>query len=235
MLSEHVHHIVNITNADAQVDNPHAARSALNTLKSQRLQKQAPDLAPSPAAASPPLHDTLPASGGPIDPPQLSDPSQATSPPQPRVASQGRDPSQPAAHGLPVMGSMLTSADDLLDRSKAPAAVSSDMPPVEDTVLDPMDESLALDRHAAAAKAQAGAQIDRRTSLASVQDTMDSDLAENGQQEAGDDDTLIRQAVEDDKAGAECSSPALAEDDDEMLLRSLLAEEEPAVQSRCKP
>ena len=223
-----------------QVDIPHAARSALDTLRSQRLQKQAstPNLGPSPAAASPPLYDTLPASGGPNDPSQLSDHSQGRSCSPPGITSQGRDPSQPAVHALPAVEKTLVDAGDLLDHSKGPKGGSvSDMPPLEDTMMDPMNEVLAMDKHAASAKARTGGEIDSRTLLAPVQDTVDSGLAGDSQLEAGDDEKLIRQAVENEKAGDERSSPAPAEDDDEVLLQSLLAEEEPqpaaAVQIRC--
>ena len=204
------------------MDIPHAARSALDILRTKRLQKHSsrPTLASSPTAASPPLHDTLPNSEAPRDPSQ------------PRgVSAPIEKAPQPAELDMPPMDSTLPNIT--LEHSDGVLESEPDMPPLDDTALDAV---AATNIHSAEHAPQIGKQTGGKTLPAPLYDTLDPGMTlgprDGEQEEVGDDEMLIRQAVNDESAGAVHSSPTPGQDDDEALLQSLLEEEEMA-QLRC--
>ena len=192
----------------AQVDIPHAARSALDTLRLQRLQKQAAVLthATSPKATQPPLHDTLQASEAPGTFSQGMDPSEtaragetsqqtellrprgppgAGHPSQPQAPSLHEAPSCPEApvqdssSHLPPMESFLMSSSGVADASISSEAEPSSAPPLKDTMLDSVDSFTSTIMQAASHRLQTAAAAETGTAAAPVQ----NDAAAN--EEAG--------------------------------------------------
>ena len=206
----------------AQVDIPHAARSALDVLRAQRLQKHSahPTAASSPMLSSPPLHDTL----APSEPP--SNPSQAK---ERSKLSPIRD-TQPSGLDMPPVNSTLPSST-LQGPSSGASESQPDMAPLDDTALDGSATDMQSDEHAP----QVGKEKGGNTSSALLYDTLHPGmtLGQAGSRHE-EDEMLIRQAVSDESAGAGHASPTPGQnDDDEALLHSLLEEEETAQLTSC--
>lgn len=111
-----------------------------------------------------------------------------------------------------------------------------DMPPLDDTAFD----GPATDMHPAGRASDTRKQTGGKTASVQLYDTLDPGmtLGQGGseQEEGGDDEMLIRQAMSNDSAGVTMShaSPAPVEDDnDEALLHSFLEEEEAAQLAGC--
>ncbi|KAL3161372.1 hypothetical protein ABBQ32_010265 [Trebouxia sp. C0010 RCD-2024] len=192
-----------------QVDLPHAARSALDILTAQRLQKHfsRPAPAASPTLAFPPLQDTLPLSEPPSDPSQSRDSSPSQGPPQPSEIDVP-----------PVDSTMPSSAMDL---SSGGLESEPNMPPLNDTAVDFMDTTdMQSAEHAPQVRRETGGKA-----LLHEGHGMPAGRAGSIQEEVGGDELLMQQVVDEELAGAGHSSPAPGQDDDdEALLHSLLNE-----------
>lgn len=208
---------------DAQVEIPHAARSALDALRAERLQKHSAAV-PSPMLASPPLHDTLPPSEPPGDP---SQPEGGADPSPPK------EPLQPSGLDMPPVSNTLPNS---IPEGPSHGALEAqhDVPSSNDMEM----HSKGLDMQAAEQAAHLGKETSGKTAAAAaaapMYDTLDLDPSmtlgqvgsEQEEEEVGDDEMLIRQAVSDEAAGAGRTSPCPGQDDDdEALLQSLLEEE----------
>lgn len=195
---------------DAQVDIPHAARSALDILRSQRLQKHSsrPAVPFSPTGGPPPLQDTLPLSESPRDPFQAKD------------SSPVRDPLQPSHVDMPPMDNTLPPS--ALDSRNRVLESEPGMPPLDDTAVDSRTTG---DIQSTECASPLGTEAGGKTVLHEVCG-MRADQAGNGHEEVGDDELLLKQAVAEELLGAGRSSPApVQDDDDEALLHSLIDEE----------
>lgn len=200
------------------MDLPNAARSALNVLRAQRLQKHSscPTAASSPVVASPPLHGTLPS----------SEPS--GHPSQPKEGSSLppiRDMQQPSGLDMPPVNSTLPNVT-FEGLSNGSSESQPDMPPLDDTAFDGSATDMHPTRHAS----EISKQTSGKTPSAPLYDTLDPGMAlgQEGseKEEVGDDEMLIRQAVSNKSAEVGHASPTPGQDDDdEALLHSLLAEE----------
>ncbi|KAL0032107.1 hypothetical protein WJX77_005423 [Trebouxia sp. C0004] len=189
-----------------QVDIPNAARSALDTLKQQRLQRQAlasTAAAPKPSTLSmlPPVEDTLPPSWAPADSDRNPAPLEST---MLTFADQvdGNSVRGRAMGSPPVTVAVLMSSDDDQNQTKTCRDAGRSHVTAETTVPMPMDQPQGSSKDA------------------SVTDTLINSRDED------EDATLIRQAVESQEHGDVASSPALDQEDDDALLQGLLAEEE---------
>lgn len=168
--------------------------------------------------ASPPLHDTLPPSEPPMDPSQ----SQGGAAPSPT-----RDPLPPSGLDMPPVGNTLPNSVSE-GPSHAASEAEHDVPSSSDMEIG----GEATDMQAAEQAAQTGHATSGKTPAAAaapMSDTLDpsvtlGQVGSEQEEEVGDDEMLIRQAVSDEAAGAGRSSPG-QDDDDEALLQSLLEEE----------
>lgn len=218
----------------AQVDIPNAARSALDTLKQQRLQRQAlasTAAAPKPSTLSllPPLEDTLPPSLAPADSDGNPAPLENT---VPTFADQldGDSTRELATGCAPVTAAVLMSSVDEQNQTKAGRDARRSEVTAEGNVPMPVDQPLGSSKDAPVADTLIDSQKPHDSLVEStpLADTLDTESAAAGKidQDADENETLIRQAVESQVHGDVANSPALDQEDDNALLQGLLAEEE---------
>ncbi len=218
----------------AQVDIPNAARSALDTLKQQRLQRQAlasTAAAPKPSTLSllPPLEDTLPPSLAPADIDRNPAPLENT---VPTFANQldGNSTRSLAMGSAPVTAAVLMSSDDDQNKTKAGRDAGRSKVTEEGTLPVLVDQPLGSSKDAPVTDTLIDSQKPRDSLVESapLADTLDTERTAAGKidQDEDEDETLIRQAVESQVCGEVASSPALDQEDDDALLQGLLAEEE---------
>ena len=216
----------------AQVDIPNAARSALDTLKQQRLQRQAlpsTAAAPKPSTLSmlPPVDDTLPPSLAPADIDRNPAPLEST---VPTFADQldGNSTRSLAMGSAPVKAAVLMPSDDDQNETKAGRDAGRREVTGEDTL--PVDQPQGSSKDAPVTDTLIDSQKPRDSLVESapLADTLHTERAAAGKidQDEDEDETLIRQAVESQVCGEVASSPALDQEDDDALLQGLLAEEE---------
>ena len=214
----------------AQVDIPNAARSALDTLKQQRLQRQAfTAAAPKPSTLSmlPPVEDTLPPSLAAAD-------NDANPAPLENIVPTFGDQLDGDSTRDLVMGSppvtaavLMSSADDQNEtgrdarRSKVTA---------EGTLAMPVDQPQGSSKGAPITDTLTDSQEphDSLVKSAPLADSLYTQRPAAGKidQDEDEDETLIRQAVEFQVHEDVANSPAFDQEDDDALLQGLLAEEE---------
>jgi hypothetical protein len=217
----------------AQVDIPNSARSALDTLKQQRLQRQAlasTAAAPKPSTLSmlPPVEDTLPPSLAPADSDRDPAPLEST------ISTSADQLDGDSTRGL-AMGSapvtaavfMSSAADDQNQTTTGRDAERSEVT-AEGTLPMPVDQPQGSSKDAPVTDTLTDSQEphDSLVESAPLADTLPTERAAAGKIDMDEDETLIRQAVESQVHGDVASSPALDQEDDDALLQGLLAEEE---------
>ena len=217
----------------AQVDIPNSARSALDTLKQQRLQRQAlasTAAAPKPSTLSmlPPVEDTLPPSLAPADSERDPAPLEST------ISTSADQLDGDSTRGL-AMGSapvtaavfMSSAADDQNQTTTGRDAERSEVT-AEGTLPMPVDQPQGSSKDAPVTDTLTDSQEphDSLVESAPLADTLPTERAAAGKIDMDEDETLIRQAVESQVHGDVASSPALDQEDDDALLQGLLAEEE---------
>ncbi len=216
----------------AQVDIPNAARSALDTLKQQRLQRQAlasTAAAPKPSTLSmlPPVEDTLPPSLAPADSDRNPAPLENT---VPSFADQldGNSTRGLAMGSPPVTAAGLMSSNDDQNQTKAGRYAGRSKMTAEGTL--PVDQPQGSSKGAPVTDTLTDLQEphDSLMESAPLADTLNTERAAAGKidQDEDEDETLIRQAVESQVHGDVANSPALDQEDDDALWQGLLAEQE---------
>ncbi len=218
----------------AQVDIPSAARSALDTLKQQRLQRQSlafTAAAPKPSTLSmlPPVEDTLPPSMPSADSDRNPAPLEST------VTTFADQLDGDSTRGLamgspPVTAAVLMSSDDDQNQTKAGRDAGRSEMTGEGTFPMPVDQPQGSSKDAPVTDTLTDSQEphDSLVESAPLADTLSTERAAAGKigQDEDEDETLIRQAVESQVHGDVASSSALDQEGDDALLQGLLAEEE---------
>ena len=216
----------------AQVDIPNAARTALDTLKQQRLQRQAlasTTAAPKPSTLSmlPPVEDTLPPSLAPADSDRNPAPLEST---VTTFADQldGDSTRDLAVGSSPVTAAVLMSSVDDQNQTKTGRDAGRSEVTAEGTLLMPVDQPQGSSRDAPVTDTLNDSQEPRDSLVKSapLADTLCTERAAAGKIDRDEAETLIRQAVESQVHGDVANSPALDQEDDDALLQGLLAEEE---------
>ena len=233
-----------------QVEIPGAARSALEVLRKQRMQKQAV------ASTSPPVADSLPPSLSThhhVGKPAWSTGHQTMSGDQVNSGNEGQ-----TAHKRASVKDALSMPTDHPDGSNGQSAQTdrvplTDMLPMFTAGFNGYSDQTAQTEKAAPPGHTVPLPVSRLKSIstgAPVRDSLDvvSELADSIAESApmhdtlaisttigkgegdsrldDDDEVLIRQAVDSQVAGAAPGSPGVAKDEDDVLLQGLLDEEE---------